>query len=231
MPHYRFGFPMPLTSFARRFSSYTVLSLFVAALAFSASKVCFADNLKIVLESEEMARLEQDTPQDEEYFLSPQWLPRGTNFSYIFTSPTGIEDIIRWLFSNIPVYDPSRGSHTRKKEFVAAQQEIDLKRKQVVTISVLVPHPKFRSLVEYGLVKEFKRLEPPELAIKSSSVVTIANKQGTLYNEDGGSCSVLLKLVERSVLQTRLNDCPDPQALIDFTATLDIARLEAKLES
>lgn len=100
-----------------------------------------------------------------------------------------------------------------------------------VRVRILVPHPTYRSMVEYGTLSEFNELQPPALRIVASDELEFNGQKGTYYRAEKGGCSILFKLSKLTVLNLSVTRCEDSELMMSVARNLTFSRLNQKLDS
>lgn len=198
---------------------------------------CRADSLKEVLDSPEMQKLERASGSNQALDANRRWLDDESNFAGIFTlGARGRQTLLEWSGDLSTLADKGfkilgdEGSQTT--EYAVAERKISAPGEtEPITLTILVPHPKYLSLVDMRLLPIFSDLEPPSLAIDSVETMRFSTVEARLFHHRNGGCSILFKLPKGALLNLKSTRCGEDNALTRIAGQLTIDRLKQKLSS
>lgn len=214
-----------LQSLSRLLACLSFLSLFVAIGAVPT----FADPLKELMNSPEMQQFDKSWTAED--INGPRWFKPGTEFTSIFVNADGFLELNVWVAPASGVYVGGAQSGVRSHEHVETERVYSAANMNDIRVRILVPHPKYVSMIQFGLVAAFAELEPPALRFENKEDITVRGRKATLYTLKNGSCMLLFKLTKGSVVQLSQNECRSLKDLVGLGELLDLARLERKLNS
>jgi hypothetical protein len=170
----------------------------------------------------------------ERRLYGAEWFKANTNFAKLFTSADGPQLLIEWI--GVPRdLGPRQSTYSREREYVIALRKFDTPHSGVAEISVMVPHPKYRQARVLGLLPEFSALTPPKLKVTRQINLEINNHTAQYFDHeldrDAVKCTIVIPLVVDAVLVVSANRCQNTDALIEIGRSIDLERLEAKLNS
>ncbi len=161
-----------------------------------------------------------------------KWLVAGSNFARLFLSEKGPLNLLDWLGSTIPGFTPGIEHTLRKDEYITASKNFRDENLNDIELLVLVPHPKYASVVDMGLQSEFAAHEPPHLKIIASDKIELrAGFSAIVYTHDNGDCSLAIKAPRSCLIVIEVKSCSLKGSLIDLAQKLDLERLSMKLQS
>jgi hypothetical protein len=112
-----------------------------------------------------------------------------------------------------------------------AEVELSNFDRVICRLAIMVPHPSIAPLVEANVLEEFRKLQPPMLAVVGEKPVPLATEKGMLYEHKKGDASLLIPISQQGFIRITTNDYKNAQLLIDIAKGLDIERLNRKLDS
>jgi hypothetical protein len=142
--------------------------------------------------------------------------------------------VLHWLFGSVDTYKPLKPKFMRDAEVSTYNTPIAKgKVRKAMDFKLLIPHPKFRESVEYGLIKQFNQLTPPERLVLSHQKVTVGrtNSAADLYQLKRKTCVILIDVAKNSKIQLVQPGCQNAEELLGVANKIDIARLNRKLNS
>lgn len=111
-------------------------------------------------------------------------------------------------------------------------QVLSLPDKQKLTLTVLLPKPSSVSASSWGLFDEFRQLQPPTLIIDSEETISGRFGSGQLYyHKAEGTCSLLIKIARGGLMNIYTTSCAYREQIIELANSLDVRRLNQKLNS
>ncbi len=147
----------------------------------------------------------------------------------------GAKQILEWLGTGSGQY--KRGHIDARSEQGYLKGEVGflilaLPEQQKLGVTVLLPKPSSVSASTWGLFDEFRQLQPPALVIDSEESVSGKFGNGQLYyHRAEGACSLLIKLARGGILNIHATTCAYREHIIDLANSLDVRRLNQKLNS
>lgn len=209
-------------------SFYLLLSVALLALLCSADSA-FSDALQDVVDAhpEFGQRYHGIDPE----LFRPKWLNPDSNFGKVFLEPKGALQLLNWIRINIEEYSPKADESKLKSEFISSKRTYVSRNSTTIHMRVLLPHPKYLTTRELGLIAEFEAMEPPVLQALYSKRIMLGAHEATLYEEAQGSCSIVLKITKGAVINFSTPSCDAKEDLIEFAKKARVERLISKLES
>lgn len=195
---------------------------------FSAS-VAVCDALRDLVESPEMKKFDQHNNDKDLY--SERWLKPGTEFAALFLKADGGLNLNTWIAPVSGSYVAGQQSSVNYQEYVESERVYSSALAADMNVKILVPHPKFAGMLQFGLIKAFAELEPPKLQFESRENIEVASQKGTIYIHKDGGCSLLIKTVKSSVINISQKVCSNTNDITELAKLLDYKRLERKLFS
>lgn len=162
---------------------------------------------------------------------SKVWLKPGTNFSKIFLmrDPTVLYDWLGHLEFPFKVKNKFCGN---EKEYAFMNRNYLTNDNKVISLNLLVPHPKYEDLVNFGYLDVINKHEPPALKVKYSENFYIKGLEGELHYHDDSinTCSIIIKFIKESRIIVSSN-CSEIKNMKKVANTLSYERLKEKLNS
>lgn len=211
------------------------LSVGLLVLLILPPRLTSADTLKEVQQSAAMRAVLKSTRKDkaakdgETHFLTG--MDKGSNFASIWQSNKSPALLLGWISANIPKYSTGVSYSRRSEEFVEARVAISNTTKSSVVLTIMVPHPTYRPMVEHRTMAEFNRYEPPALPVAYEETLPLGEVEGKLYQTTRNECSILVKTAQMSIVNLSVRDCRDKHLLVSVAKALDFPRLNKKLNS
>lgn len=194
-----------------------------------------ADTLKEVKESAAMRSVVRGTRKGrssngkESYFT--KGMEEGSNFASIWASGKSPSVLLNWISANIPKYYTSSSVAHRKQEFAEARITISNTTRSSVVLTIMVPHPTYRTMVEHRILAEFNKFEPPMLPVVHEETLPLNGIEGKLYQTTNNQCSIVVKAAHSTLVNLDVRDCGDKHLLVAVAKALDFQRLNRKLNS
>lgn len=154
-----------------------------------------------------------------------------SNFATVWRTQSGGLELLNWAGSKLPHYRSHKPRSDRKDEVVVAEMDLLDNKKATATITIVVPHPSMAPLVEANVLPETRIYRPPVLKVVSEKTIAVSEGTGTLYETEKGGCVIVIPLAQQSLLNVSMVDCKNTEMLIDIAKSLDISRLNRKLNS
>lgn len=206
-----------------------IWSAFLAVSLVSASAIAAADPLSDLDRSPEMQKFNSGAKGDDLY--SPRYMKEDSNFGSVFIPSDGYMNLQNWIA-------PAEGGFTggaiagiRLQEYVEAWRPFTSDKSSEIRVRILVPHPKFISMLKYGLVKPFADIEPPALEYLNKEQIDIRGTRADIYVLKDNACSLVMHIALSTVVQLTQTECAGLNNLVTLAELLDIKRLERKLQS
>jgi hypothetical protein len=212
------------------------LTLCLVTLGMIASPVTLcADTLHEVKQSSAMHSVISDTRKERSANKGDSYLPRGmdedSNFASIWLSEKSPKVLLSWISATIPTYSTGTPIIRRKKEFAEARVTISNSIRSAVTLTIRVPHPTYRTMVEHRTLPDFTGFEPPRLPSIYQEKVPLNGVEGMMYQTARNECSIVVQAAQLAVVNLAVTDCKERQLLVDVAKALDFLRLNRKLTS
>lgn len=194
-----------------------------------------ADTLKEVKQSAAMHSITASTRKDrtankrESHYL--RGMEEDSNFASIWLSEKSPGLLLSWISAAIPKYSIGTHEVKRKKEFAEARVTISNSMRSTVTLTIRVPHPTYRPMVEHRTMTEFTSFEPPSLPSVYEETVPLNGVEGMMYQTARNECSIVVHVAQLAVVNLAVKDCKERQLLVDVAKALDFLRLNRKLTS
>lgn len=207
----------------------------IAASTITAPVLLYADTLKEVKQSAAMrsvttsTRRSRATNKGEAYYL--KGMEPGSNFAAIWESGKSPGLLLGWIGANIPKYVTDAPVANRKEEFAEARTTISNTMRSSVTLTIMVPHPTYRTMVEHRILAEFNPFEPPSLPIAYEETLPLNGVEGKLYQTSTNQCSIVVKAAHSTLVNLAVRDCRNKHLLVAVAKALDFQRLNRKLNS
>jgi hypothetical protein len=155
----------------------------------------------------------------------------NANFTAVWETHDSGRVLLNWLGTRLSYYHTKRISSGRNRDHVWARSELTNDKRVVVEITVLVPHPTVRPLVETNVFNIFRKFRPPALEVASEKNYEFKGAKGTLYEATSGRCSIVVDVAEYSLVNIETEKCKDAAVIVDVAQSLDFERLNKKLSS
>lgn len=190
------------------------------------------DPLKHLLESPEYQKLSKDGAEnDSAPSVIAKWVDPNSNYGRVLVSPSGLEEMSRWVGQAPPSFAIKSFDARRYREYVRLVHHYSSDVGKDFYLYVMVPYPKFSAMVKYGLVDDFSNLEPPKLRVKSVQSVRVNGLPGDLYHREDNSCSLLIHLVKGAVANFYTPSCDDLKDMVSLAGMVNLLGLNEKLSS
>ncbi|RMG42758.1 MAG: hypothetical protein D6719_05525 [Candidatus Dadabacteria bacterium] len=191
-----------------------------------------ADNLTDILNSPRMAQFSLESRQimNRNARRGRVWIKKGSSLYKIFNPSVGGPSLlINWIGGNISGYRKINEHAQIKYEYAYASAKYQNSNEKQFKVEVLLPHPKYRSSVEFGLIQAFNKYKPPVLKVKKQEVMSIKGHKARLYISTANNCSIVLNTLKSGLINIAQSDCRDFKGIIKFARSLDLIRLKRKL--
>lgn len=205
-----------------------VAAVAVGLLSLAASSVQ-ADPLAELNDSPQMHRFLRNTSVDSLY--TTRYFKPGTNYASVFVEGEGHLELQSWLSPNEGGFDGGHIQGQKTREYIEARRTFTSEKTGDIQVRVIVPHPKYISMIEYGLIRVFKEIEPPLLEVTNEETIDIRGNKATLYMHSDKGCSLKIHSARASVIQLMQTECVGLHHLVTLAEALDIRRFERKLDS
>lgn len=216
---------------------YKIKHILVIQIIFSllVSQISYSENSDInsLLKSEPVKDLTNNNQLNSvsNQTKSSRWLKPGSNFSKLFQTktPTMLYDWAGHTKTTLNIQNEFCGN---TNEFVYLNRYYISKKNEKITLTVLVPHPRYEELIERGLYNNFLKYEPPTLKIKYSENLEIQGEKAELYYHETflNTCSLLFKLDRESRIILE-GPCKETANLKKIAETLSFERFKEKINS
>jgi hypothetical protein len=160
------------------------------------------------------------------------WFKPGSNLEKIFASSKGAQEVISWIDTSVTTWRKSKFSSRQRPEYLMTQVHYhNTILSADVDVTILIPHPRYQEIVNLKLVKDFTDLEPPAFKPVSDDLVNIQGNPGHAYLRPQDKCSLVIKVNHDAVVNVESDDCNSTSSIIAFAKSLNISRLNRKLDS
>lgn len=191
------------------------------------------NNLDELVESEPIEDMTNKNKKNafSSYTKSKVWLKPGSNFAKIFLmrDPTILYD---WLGHKDFPFKVKNKFCGNEKEYAFMNRNYLTDENKVISLNLLIPHPKYEDLVSFGYLEAINKYEPPELKVKYSENFFAKGLEGTLHYHDDSinTCSIVIKFIKESRIVINSN-CSEIKNMKKIAETLSYDRLKEKLNS
>ncbi len=227
-PHMGFG----VTMYALLLRTALTTSLICLAPLIYATSASAADPLLKVLNSDQLTDVTKAAQKlqskNKTSFFDPQ-----TNYGSLFGNnkeKVG-ERVIGWLSESLTQYSPETLEALYEQEYLQVTATFERNLPVPVGVSVVIPHPRYSTAAEYGLLQATKLLIPNKSQVASYEEIYIHDKATTLYYLKDGGCLIHQRLERSTTLSLFSRECAKLTKILDFANALDIPRLNRKLNS
>lgn len=160
------------------------------------------------------------------------WIDPKSNFSEIWKSQKSPKLLAEWLLSNLNGYYRVSDKTRKESEYAFSSTNfLSHSGSEKLSVFIIVPHPRSASAAKFLLIPQFAELRPPKLKATESSTTVIQGRPADFYRTSLSECVYVISLAREAVLSLSSNQCQDPKRLETLARTLDIVRLNRKLES
>jgi hypothetical protein len=185
-----------------------------------------AGPLQDLLSSKQMQKLEKRNSTASDL---PSWVVPNSNYAHLFTT-NGVNTLFEWMGSPDARYRPLNRVIHRPRGVVDVVQRYERDDNGMrFEVRFLLPRPGSIPLVQYKLIDQFLQLVPPLLPSDYERKVVIRGQPGMLYSKVGGACSINIPFDYEIMLAFRAPSCNDPEELVTFANSFDLARSKTKL--
>ena len=154
-----------------------------------------------------------------------------SNFAILWRQPNGGLELLNWAGAKLPNYRAHKARSVRKDEIVLGEIDLLDSKKATAKVTIVVPHPSMSPLVEANVLPEMRGYKPPVLKVVSEKTIALTEATGTLYETEQGACVIVVPLEQKSLVNIGMADCKNTDMLVDIAKSLDIPRLNRKLNS
>lgn len=203
------------------------LSILVVSI-FASSAAC-ADPLSDLDRSPEMLKFNSGARGDDLY--SERYMKEDSNFAAVFLSSEGYTNLQNWVAPAEGGFTAGVISGLRNPEYVEAIRSFTSDKTSEIKVRILLPHPKYVSMLEYGLVKAFADAEPPNLEYVNKESIDIRGTHADIYVLKENRCALVMHVAKSALVQLTQTDCKGLNSIVTLAELLDLKRLERKLES
>ena len=203
-----------------------VLSIIILSLL---SSTASAGPLKEILDSGELGH--QSDLQQQKNLSNPKWFTPGTNYANLFLKHKGHDLLFGWMGKLGVSYDLKKKKAGKEKEYVFANQEFRSFDRELITISTIVPHPKFLELIELKLIPFFSKLEPKADQYQSKKNFEAAGVSWNAYQVNKHYCKAVASISKKSKIVVEVRPCKNIDRLITPAQKIDVPTIIHKLES
>lgn len=202
-------------------------SAVVLCSAFSEVKA-FAEPLQEIIKEH---RQDQTMARRKSLSTLPPDVDSQSNYGKLFIDPKFREECLKWLGDGSDNFKIGKTRIDRQVEFIHATRVFRPISAKEILVNLMIPYPTYLSMVQYGLIKDFKELDPEPHDIETTETLDIKGYPGKLYYLKDARCRLNFKLAKETVLSLSSNTCHNSKEMVDLAEHLDIKRLEQKLNS
>ena len=164
---------------------------------------------------------------------SPAWFKDNPNLKILFLEKYGSKALFSWVGEGDGDFFRQDSFYSEKIKFkdpfVIYSADYVNKERELLKISIYVPHPMIASTVELGLNDKINEFFPPQIKTFFEKKVNLKDVEGKLYLHKSNACSIVLNFPSNAVLRTYKKDCKNSDELVKFTEGFDLTRLKIKL--
>lgn len=198
-----------------------------------------AETLKDVTRSQEMRRVQlatgtSKTRRNSRGGENMSWyngMDPKSNFALLWGDKSGANLALSWIGANMVNYKLTNTMSRRGSEFVKIETAIVDQDRVPIKMEIMIPHPTYRMMVQYNTLKDFNEIQPPRLKIVASEELEFDGVKGMYYRAEKGSCSVVIKLAQLSILHLQTRRCEFSSKMMDIAKNLDFSRFNEKLNT
>jgi hypothetical protein len=198
-----------------------------------------AETLRDVTRSQEMRRVElatgtSKTRRNSRGGENMSWyngMDPKSNFALLWGDKSGANLALSWIGANMVNYKLTNTMSRRGSEFVKIETAIVDRERVPIKMEIMIPHPTYRMMVQYNTLKDFNEIQPPRLKVVASEELEFNGVKGMYYRAEKGSCSVVIKLAQLSVLHLQTRRCEYSSKMMDIAKNLDFNRFNEKLNT
>lgn len=205
-----------------------VFSILIAL--FLSAGTALGDDLQSLTDTAEYRRLNRLTHQGQVTQLGDQWGRFGANYSQLFEHRDGGKILTRWIGISSTDYPLVRSGQKTHVEYVEAYRIFRTKENEEISQWTLVPHPRHRDKIEFGLVTAFEQLKPPKLKVVTKEKMKIGEFPATLYYTKSGKCSLRIELARGAIVNVAGPKALE-QTIMKLANALTLEQLNQKLLS
>lgn len=201
------------------------------ALLISDSNLVLSETTTDLKDSKIIDKFERDSDFQKRRQFSDTWLPKGKNYSRLFSQAGGHDLIHSWVnlattkFKSVDEFSRITDEYVyATKDIVSAESEHKFQ------LEIYVPHPRYETMARHNLVKDLAKLEPPELKVEYTEDIVIQGYQAQLHKQDENTCSILIKL-EKEARVNLSGLCVYNDEMSTLANQLSLRRFNEKLTS
>lgn len=209
------------------------LSILIITLMFSMPVTINAQSVRDVMSSESYKNLVKGGKRAA---IERRNQPQHSEYLKLFSGGrNGAKPLLSWIGEGSEQFKKHRSGYDTHKGFIEANTSFSIigsPEDDKISLIIYVPKPPSVAASTMGLFKEFIILQPPELAVEQEEEIVISSFKGKIYHhKNEGACSLLLKMSHGSILNLHTKTCANREYLIALANSLDIKRLNQKLNS
>ncbi len=161
---------------------------------------------------------------------SSRWIDNRSEFSTLFDDQKSPLKLLSWLSPNTLAYTKLSEDPRKKPEYARAIARYSSKEdNSVITLTALVPHPRFIQQATENLLKAFSNIRNAPGNTATQDQVKVRGLDARLISTKSEQCLLTVELKRGALLQLSSPKCKDGKRLIDFARTLDLGRANKKL--
>jgi len=202
-------------------------------LTFSAQTQVLADPLKEVQGSRTFKKVlgRQNIKVTSEKVYTTKWMNPGTFFGQVFLREEGYRLLFEWLSIPDKIYSPLQTTISKKAEYLGVERVLLDQTSKTITLTILIPHPRSREVVEQRMMHVFTDLIPTEAEIHSQMELELEGGKAKSYELEDGRCKIIYHGVMNSLLEAKVDHCLQRKSLEDFVKSLNLKLFDQRLQS
>ncbi len=154
-----------------------------------------------------------------------------THYDSLWVAPKPGLLLLEWIGPKLPDFKLDQVSAAKRDEYAYVQAILKTKERVTVELTIQVPKPQYITMAEYGTLVSFNRFKPPLLDVVADQTVPIQDREAQYYRARDGSCSLLLRLEKQGILNLRTEKCMNAPVMMKAARSLNLTRLNQKLNS
>jgi hypothetical protein len=139
--------------------------------------------------------------------------------------------LLEWIGSKLPDFKLDQVLAARRDEYAFVWAAFITKERLTVELTIQVPKPEYLTMAEYGTLVSFNRFKPPLLDVVADQTVPIQDREAKYYRARDGACSLLIKIEKQGIVNLRTKKCSDAPIMMKAARSLNLTRIDQKLNS
>lgn len=172
------------------------------------------------------SKLKRKTSRDK------KWLPTDSEYSSLFGSQRAVMQLIEWVAPYVQGYTKFEVDAEKTPEYVRASAKYAARDDQdLFNVVILVPHPRNIRSASLNLLESFKKAREVPAELASSQTYKVRGLDAIVHRDKADQCSLVMELKRGALINITTKQCKEEKRLLDFARSLDITRLNRKLDS